>query len=183
MSFQLGMSTVGDNIISAAKFLDQLPVGSVVRNGCSTIAAKGEGVHFVKLDTRNYDERWSWSYCDPKTYRPVGDPVLIENKFAPRDVFLPVQVVREGPEKEHVMSDTIVTPYVTNKDVPGMKGAVSAHYTIYHPGDAYELGNIDSFEDADRFAEALAGITKDVWHVIEHKFTQTTVSTYGLKAL
>lgn len=61
----------------------------------------------------------------------------------------------------------------------GMRGATSAHYIVYRPSDDKEVGKISNFEDADLFARVLAEITHDQWHVIEHKFEETTLAVYG----
>lgn len=118
MKFQLGKSSETDDIINAARFLDALAVGSVIRNSCLTDASKDEGVYFVKMDITNYDERWSWQFADRHTYQPGGPAMVGVNTFSSGDIFLPVQVMRRGPAPEpetgyvkHTVSTTSLLSY------------------------------------------------------------------------
>lgn len=94
---QLGYSSYpGSEIISAAKWLDQLPHWSIIRNGCDSDAGAGIGIHLIKVPRHPKYAQYGadWQFCDPdgSNHHPVKEGW----EFQARDVFLPVQVVRYG---------------------------------------------------------------------------------------
>lgn len=112
---KLGVGTATDrgdtgDILTAAKWLDELPVGSVIRNGCDSKAdphADGKAVYFVKVPRVPGGFVWElsdyvWKWADPATYRPIGDASVV---FRAVDVFLPVQVMRRGVKPIAEVSD------------------------------------------------------------------------------
>lgn len=68
------------------------------------------------------------------------------------------------------------------EDLP-VVGAVSAHYTIRSQEGTQEVGNIDTLHDAILFAKTWSELTMTPFHVIEHKFTETTIGVYGMEYL
>lgn len=64
-------------------------------------------------------------------------------------------------------------------EVP-ITGSVSAHYTVRCPKTNREIGNINDRDDANLFAKTLVDITNDSWHVIEHKFTESTIAVHAV---
>lgn len=191
MSFQLGMDSA-DDIIAAVKDLKALLIGSVIRNNCSTNSAEHtRGAYFRKIDD-GFNNPYSWAACNAYTYEVFED----RDRIRPIDIALPVQVMREGFKEEDntvfpnpyptVDTADTVSPFTGYTplllDAPGMVGAVSAHYTVCLKRSGYndfEVGNIDTRNDAERFAKAVAEVTPcSVAHVVEHKFTESTIGVY-----
>ena len=57
----------------------------------------------------------------------------------------------------------------------GTCGSVSSHYTVKLIPNGYEIGNIDTRNDAEILAKALAASNGGTYEITEHKFTVTTV--------
>lgn len=152
-------------IIKTATGLNALPVGSVIHNNAVHYGT------FLKIDDE-FDSKHSWVFCNPRTYKKWKTPAPIEDRRRSVDIPLPMYVLREGFGKEKPVHDEL-----------NVAGAVSAHYTVKRLRDGDEMGDIDTFKDAQLFARVLVDITQDEWHVIEHKFTETTVGVYTVGSI
>lgn len=83
---QLGRGPGNGPIISAAKYLDVLPFGAIIRNGCDSDDHPAEGVHFIKIPSHRHQSGTEWAAYWPRTgtISPV-EPIQS------CDVYLPVQ--------------------------------------------------------------------------------------------
>lgn len=96
---KLGIGSTGDNsgtgsILTAAKWLDELPTGSIIRNGCDSTDPPGDGIHLIKAPYTMRYGNFEWLLCLPGG--EVPNTSVQDNPARAVDVFLPVQVVRHG---------------------------------------------------------------------------------------
>ena len=101
---RLGFST-GDTvaqagaIVNVSKYLVELPVGSVIRNGCDSTDPEQDGTYLVKIQSSRWraelDHGHEWAWYEPTTgaYRHIGTG---DTAVVSADVFLPAQVMRRG---------------------------------------------------------------------------------------
>ncbi|GJJ24175.1 hypothetical protein [Mycolicibacterium mageritense] len=107
---RLGFST-GDTvaqagaIVNVSKYLVELPVGSVIRNGCDSTDPASAGVYLVKVPSTRpraeLDRGHEWEWFDPATgaHQAIGEMPGVGGlgvAVVSADVFLPAQVIRRG---------------------------------------------------------------------------------------
>lgn len=78
------------DVISVAKFVDLLPVGTVIRNGCDSRAPAGEGVHLKKMATQMHHSGTEWVGYYPKTGAINASGCW---PIQAGDLYLPIQIV------------------------------------------------------------------------------------------
>lgn len=83
--------SIHGNLWACAKWLELCPVGTVVRNGCDHRAHPGEGTHLIKVSD-SY-----WVPCNPRSYKQYD---LDVGHVRAVDIWLPVQVVRQGKDEQ-----------------------------------------------------------------------------------
>jgi len=89
-------SDSGGPVWTAAKWLEVAPIGTVVRNGCTTTEPHPSGVYMKKIHSVRASQGYEWAWCN---HDGSHESTLPDYEIRSTDLYLPVQVVKLG-EKE-----------------------------------------------------------------------------------